>query len=212
MTLFENYFRQWTKSACLEWGFPEPGEDFFSAARARLPLGVCTLLAEGIAQGIIIPAGRVFSLKGLAAGKGPYAWFSRYNAERRPNPNWEYYVQAAQFVRLSRLSSILDFTVNFEDDLMDLAIYRNKALVAYIEVKERASELERLVTDIRSHEGAIDFSVPDRGNDALRKAKYLVRRRPTFFCGIAVGARFDYHVDYPAGKAFELVPDLVPWA
>lgn len=170
------------------------------------------MLAEGIAEGIIVPAGRVFTLKGLAPGKGPYAWFSRYNAERRPNPNWEYYIQAAQFVRLSRLAPVLDFTVNFEDELMDLAIYRNQTLVTYIEVKERAAELERLVADIRSHEQAIDFSVPDRHNDALRKAKYIARRKPAFFCGAAIGVRFDYRVEYPDGKAFELVPDLAPWA
>jgi hypothetical protein len=186
---FDRHFREWAAAACAEWSLPAPPQDFYVAAAARLPSGLRTLLAEGIAEGLVIPHGPVFTLKGLAVGKGPYAWFSRYESERRPNPNWEYYVQAAEFVRLHRLARVFDMEVTFEDQLMDLALYKGGTLLVCVEVKERAGQIQRLVREIRNHESGIDREVPDRHNDPLRKAKYIADKRP-----------------------FELVPDVVPWA
>lgn len=58
---------------------------------------------------------------------------------------------------------------------------------------------------------SVDLAAPDRGNDALRKAKYLVRRRPEYFCGVALGVRFEYRVSYPERMAFRLSHDTIPW-
>ena len=48
---------------------------------------------------------------------------SRYNRDRCPNPNWEYYVQVAEYIRLRRLLHDFELRLNFEDGLMDIAIY-----------------------------------------------------------------------------------------
>jgi hypothetical protein len=92
------------------------------------------LLVAGIEEGLIVPQGRTFTLRGLAANKGPYAWFSQYRAARMPNPNWEYFVQVAEFVRLTRIAAPTGLTVTFEDDLMDLALSREGTLLACVEV------------------------------------------------------------------------------
>jgi hypothetical protein len=94
---------------------------------------------------------------------------------------------------------------------MDLALYREDRLVVCCEVKERASQLQELVKGLRAYEKGINFSQPDRGNDPLRKAKYLVRRRPDYFSLVAIGARMEYHVRHQEGRTFELVRDVIPW-
>jgi hypothetical protein len=57
----------------------------------------------------------------------------------------------------------------------------------------------------------VEFEAADRGNDPLRKAKYLLRRLPPYFSAIAIGCRLDFSVLYE-GDGFELVEDLVPFA
>ena len=93
---------------------------------------------------------------------------------------------------------------------MDLAVYDGQRLLVCVEVKERTAQLQDLVKRLRTYEAAVNLSEPDRGNDSLRKAKYLVRRRPMYFCGVAIGTRVEYSVRYPEGKAFELVRDVIP--
>jgi len=207
---FDRCFRAWTAAACSEWKWQEPGQAYFSRAYERLPEGLRTLIAQGVASGLIIPRGRQFTLRGLAPNKGPYAWFSRHAQDKGPNPNWEYFVQVAEFVRLSNLGARSGFTVTFEDHLMDLAVYDGQRLLVCVEVKERTTQLQDLVKKVRAYEPAVNLSEPDRGNDPLRKAKYIVRHQPTYFCGVAIGTRLEYSVRYPEGKAFELSRDVIP--
>jgi hypothetical protein len=53
--------------------------------------------------------------------------------------------------------------------------------------------------------------MPDRGNDPLRKAKYLIHQRPLFFYLVAIGVRYEFNVSFPEGKAFELQEDIIPF-
>ncbi len=101
--------------------------------------------------------------------------------------------------------------ITFEDQLMDLAVYDGDRLLVCVEVKERATQLQELVKRLRTYEETLDLPKLDRGNDPLRKAKYLVRRRPPYFCGVAIGTRLEYSVCYPAGKAFKLTRDVIPY-
>jgi hypothetical protein len=159
----------------------------------------------------VISQGYTFLLKGLAPNKGPYHWFSRFASERRPNPNWEYYVQVAEYVRLSNALAGRGYELTFEDDLMDVGIYRDGQLVVCCEIKEKSSQAVRLVSRMRAYQSRVDLSEPDRGNDALRKAKYLVRKRPKYFYLVAIGARFEFSVLYPHEYSFELREDLLPF-
>ena len=82
---FDRSFRGWAAAACAEWTWPEPDEAYFRRAYERLPEKLRTLIAHGLASGLIIPHGRQFTLRGLAPNKRPYAWFSRHTQDKGPN-------------------------------------------------------------------------------------------------------------------------------
>lgn len=210
-TGFDSHFVAWVQAACKEWSYPEPSEPYYEKVFARLPEGLRTLLGNGITEGLIISEGDSFSLKGLQEGKGPYHWFTRNPSKKEPSVNWEYLVQVAEFVRLFRIANVRNMILNFEDDLMDLALYEGERLVVCCEVKERADQMEELIRGIEEHQEGVNFTKPDRGNDPLRKAKYIVKRRPQYFCGVAIGTRFEYRVHYPREGAFSMSRDVIPW-
>ncbi len=207
---FESLVTEWAEAACRDWGYPRPPADWIDRVEARLPTGLRSAVAEGVQRGVIVVDGHRFTLAGLAAGKGSYAFFSR-SSTRVPAPNWEYFVQAAEYARVSVAVAPRGLRVDFEDDLMDISVYDGEDLVWCIEVKEKARGLDVLLGGIRSHGRSVDMTVADRGNDALRKAKYLIRRRPPYFSLVAIGRRRDFSVSY-TDTGFSLVEDLVPVA
>lgn len=209
--LFDAQLTEWARAACEEWRFKHPTSEFFEKMTSRLPEGLRATIGFGLEQGLVIPKGYTFLLKGLEPNKGPYRWFSRFASEQRLNPNWEYYVQVAEYVRLSMALAGRGYQLTFEDDLMDIGVYRGGELVVCCEIKEKSSQATRLVGRMRSYEAGVDLSEPDRGNDPLRKAKYLVTKRPKYFYLVAIGARFEFSVVYPGDRAFELREDLLPF-
>lgn len=208
---FNEQFLKWVNSACGAWGYPEPSKAYYEKVNKRVPEGVRALLGEGIKQGIILTRGHKFSLKGLTPNKGPYSWFSRYASAREPNPNWEYYIQVALYAQLYFVAKSKELTLAFEDDLMDLALYNGNKLLVCIEVKEKASHIQELISGIKKYQNDVDFISPDRGNDPLRKAKYIINRRPEYFCGYSIGARFDFKVVLSNNNTFRLEKDIIPW-
>jgi hypothetical protein len=167
------------------------------------------MVGLGVEAGIVLPQGRAFSLKGQAPGKGPYNWFSRDNSKRTPSPNWEYFVQVAEYVRLVLLTRDLGFQLAFEDDLMDIGVYHEGRLILCCEVKETPRQASLLLRALKRYEAGVDWTQPDRGNDPLRKAKYILKRRPSYFSVVAVGTRHEFSILEADGR-FHLEPDVVP--
>ena len=206
---FDDNFRDWVASACEQWNYPSPPESWYAKTYTRMPNGLRKLIHVGVSEGCIIPTGYQFTLAGIKEGKGPYAWLSRSSA-KRPAVNWEYFVQAAESCRLRSVVNEKGLSVTFEDGLMDIAVYANNDLLICCEVKEKASELRKLVTGIKRDQGGVDLSGPDRGNDPLRKAKYLVSYRPKYFSAVAIGLRLEFSVTYQGKDQFELHEDVIP--
>lgn len=100
-------------------------------------------------------------------------------------------MQAAEFVRLKTELEPKGYSVQFEDELMDISVYRGPDLVVCFEVKEQASQLGPLLKGIKLHGKGVELTSPDRANDPLRKAKYLIRRRPGYFGLLAIGSRLE---------------------
>ena len=207
---FDRYFRDWVNTACREWHYPAPPDSYYAKVYERLPDGLRSLIAFGVNAGLITAMGANFTLKDLPPRKGPYSWFSRGRAEV-PAPNWEYFVHVAEFVRLTTIGKAHGLKVTFEDDTMDIAVYKEGKLLVYYEVKERADQLQKLIDRIKMEQSRVDLSLPDRGNDPLRKAKCIVKRKPEYFSGLAIGTRFEYKVVYPEERSFQLVRDVIPW-
>lgn len=209
---FDKRFRTWVCAACKDWGYAMPAENYFTKVYERLPEGLRTLIGLGINSGIIISKGRTFTLKDLPHGKGPYNWFSHDVPTKEPTPNWEYFVQVAEFVRFyTTTANMKEYSVTFEDDTMDIAIYKNGRLFVYCEVKEKITQIQKLIKDMKAYESAeIDLSMADRHNDPLRKAKCIVKRKPEYFVGVAIGAHYEYGITHINGNAFELLRDTIP--
>ena len=211
MIPFERLVVEWAAAACAEWGYPPAGPDWLSTVTQRLPHGLRSAIADAAERGVIIVVGgHRFTLAGLGPTKGPYAFFSRSDRQV-PAPNWECFIQAAEYGRISAAVAPRGYRVDFEDDLMDISVYDADRLLWCIEVKEKAGSLDGLLTGIRRYGRSPDWESPDRGNDPLRKAKYLARHRPDYFSLVAIGCRFDFSVSYD-GDRFSLVDDLIPLA
>lgn len=210
LAMFDSSFGEWIQSACKEWNYPSPSADFYSNVEARLPDGLRAMLGLGLKKRIILASGHTFTLQGLPSYKGPYNWFSRYTTAQTPSPNWEYYIQVAEFVRLSNALDGKGYTLTFEDNLMDIGIYKKDRLLVFLEAKEKASQVPGLLQGIKRYEEHLDLLERDRGKDPLRKAKYIVQHKPEYFCIFAIGVRREFRIDYPDDKAFKLYEDMIP--
>ncbi|OGO22775.1 MAG: hypothetical protein A2144_10545 [Chloroflexi bacterium RBG_16_50_9] len=208
---FDKHFRSWVAAACEKWKYPMPSDKYYTKVYERIPEGLRTLLSFGVTDGLIIPKeGYRFTLKGLPTAKGPYSWFSQNRAPKEPAPNWEYFVQVAEFIRIHATATERGLSGSFEDDTMDIALYQGGRLYVYCEVKEKTSQIQELIKGIKAYQSNVDLAASDRGNDPLRKAKCIVKRRPEYFVGVAIGARFEYRVIYPDDRSFQFVRDVVP--
>jgi hypothetical protein len=182
--------------ACREYGY---GTDAVDAAVASVPTDILGALGRGLDDDALVIAGSRFSLRGLGPKKGPYTLFSPDPVKKRPMPNIEYYVQIAEFPRLTRQLTDSGLVVGFEDNLMDVTVRRDGNLVLYVEAKDTSTKVRQLLDGMLRYSGAVPIEAPDRGIDSLRKAKYLVRHRPNFFSAMGIGLREDYAVDYEDG-------------
>jgi len=207
---FDRHFRTWVRVACEDWGMPCPPETYFAKVYERLPEGLRTLLGSGLKGRLIVSKGQTFTLRGLPSNKGPYSWFSRYADAKEPAPNWEYFVHVAEFIRFDTIAAAKHLSVIFEDDTMDIALYQNDRLFIYCEVKENVSQIQKLIRGIKAYQSGVSLAMPDRGNDPLRKAKCIVKRKPEYFVGVAIGARFEYKIIYPEDNGFQLIRGMVP--
>jgi len=208
---FNRQVRVWASIDCKDWGFPEPSEQLFEKLYKRLPKGLLATIGFGINKGIIVPNGCFFRIKGMNQSKGPYNWFARDNTNRVPTPNWEYYIQVGEYVRLWQTFANSDHVITFEDSLMDIGVYKDSKLLVFCEIKEKSSQAQKLIAGIKAYETVIDLTTTDRGNDALRKAKYIVRLKPLFFYLVAIGVRYEFSVSFPESKAFELREEIIPF-
>jgi hypothetical protein len=213
---FDLLFKQLVERTCIEWGYSFPGEKYYLDVYARLPEGLRRAIFYGLQKGIILDAGS--SKTGSAAfrpsvtseEKGPYSWFERDITKKRPRPTWEYYVQVAEFIRLYESLKEKGYGIKFEDELMDIGVYEREILQACCEVKEKSSKAEELIRGIRKFQRSATLPEEDRGNDPLRKAKYISRLKPLYFYVVAIGRRYEYRVEYPEKMQFKLVEDFIP--
>ena len=149
-TIFDHQVRLWALAACDQWSFPQPSEDFFAKLKERLPGGLLATIGFGVEEGILLPSGCTFKIKSISQSKGPYNWFSRDNSNRKLNPNWEYYIQVAEYVRLWQAFGIKDYALTFEDALMDIGVYKNNNLLVCCEIKEKSSQAKKLIAGIKT--------------------------------------------------------------
>jgi hypothetical protein len=199
---------EWAWSACDAFGYPRVDQNYIAKAVRRLTPDVAEWLGYGLATGLILGRGYLFDIIGNPAGKGPYAWFAK-DRSRVPQCDWEYFLQAAYFVRLYAPCQQAGLALGFEDHLMDLTVRSGDELLWYIEVKERV-EMSWLEEIVDWGTQGVDVHAADRGRDGLRKGKYLVRHHPRFFSAVGTGFERHFRVEYPASVNFTLIEGVPP--
>lgn len=185
--------------------------NFFKHLKKRLPEGLRSILGFGLITGIILTDGHTFNLQGLPFGKGPYKWFSNYKSLKSIGPNWEYYIQVSEYVRLRKSLDSNKWKLTFEDGLMDIGIYKKDKLIVFCEVKEKSLSTKRLINGIKKYSEQLFLPAEDRGNDPLRKTKYIIKHRPQFLYIVSIGDKLEYKVTYPNGRNFNLQEDMIPF-
>jgi hypothetical protein len=185
--------------AAHEWSLPP--DDLERWVVDPLPPDLVADLSRGLEDGSVLIIGTRFRLRDLPPSKGPYTLFTRY--PDHVNPNIEYFVEVAEFLRLRRALSPLGFSIGFEDKLMDVTVRLDNQLAWCIEAKETGRKVDLLLAEMNRYAASVPLEIPDRGVDGLRKAKYLVTHRPRFFSTFAMGRRDDFQVQYQGvGFAF----------
>jgi hypothetical protein len=213
MTSFDDLMRQSVLAACHEWGYPAPDDSWYEKLNKRLPSGLRFLFERGLDSGLLrMVDGFRFTMRDLPKGKGPYVLYSKSTSTQVPAPNWEYLVQAVDYVRVHENLAPKGYVIGVEDKLMDVTVRDpRRELLWYIESKEKRTDLTKLVADIRNWGiRGVDLEIDDRGKDGLRKAKYLILNRPPYFSGSAIGIRLDFAVSYRGTDRFDLIEDAVP--
>ena len=213
---FDQFFKKIVKRTCNEWGYELPGNEYYVNVYERLPFGLQEIIASGLSSGLINDVGisktksAAFRPVGVPDNKGPYSWFERNNRKKQPQPCWEYFVQIAEYIRLYEAFKAKNVELRFEDDLMDIGIYRNKKLWVCCEIKEKSSQAQNLIRGVKKYQVTSELPESDRGNDPLRKSKYIVKLKPHYFYLVSIGRRFEFRIEYPENMQFQLVEDLVP--
>ncbi len=93
---------------------------------------------------------------------------------------------------------------------MDIGIYERGTLQVCCEVKETSSKAQKLIRGIKGYETAATLPKEDRGNDELRKAKYISKLKSLYFYVVSIGRRYEFRVEYPKEMRFRLVEDFIP--
>lgn len=188
----------------------------------RLPAAVKQKVVSLWNSCILYPAEAPASFR-LKDGKGggPYNWFSYFNTTQTISPNWEYFVQLAAFHDLLTeygyppewLKFEYNESVSLSSLAIDIGVFLPDGQKLFVEVKERRAQWETLIKRVKDlgHRG-VDLSTPDRGNDPLRKAKYIVAGRPDFFVGYCPEGFEVYKVIYSPDSRFILEPSILPKA
>lgn len=159
------------------------------------------LIHRGVDRGIIRIEGNIFHLP--TTNKGRHDAFTL---------NREYFIQFATLVSLITEHNYPASDCAFEYHLMDICVFKNGKPFIYIETKVSDRASKKLIDEI-THTYASQltsfFNQPDRGMDALRKAKYIFRDRPQYFGVVNPTMEYFYKVNYSdTGFSLEKIPDL----
>jgi hypothetical protein len=146
-------------------------------------------------------------------GGGPYNFFTYYSSEKIISFNREYQVQVAAFHDLIEDFGYLPEWMAFEHNestpfasvSIDIGIKLPDGRKIFVEVKERIDQREALISRVKLL-GAkgIDPRSKDRGNDPLRKSKYIVAGQPDFFACYSPEGFDPYLVIYQTDNRFTL--------
>jgi len=132
---------------------------------------------------------------GLRGGQ----WMLEHAGSGNVNPCWELYVQMADYSRIRTVAEKHGMTTRLEDGLLDITVYAGNKMVLYVENKKEKSQALHLLDRMHKYgESGFSMDDPDKGNDPLRKSKYLIRGDafPEYFGLSAIDYEKMFQVEY----------------
>jgi len=201
----------------------------FSAAKPRQKGRIPGVVKEKVfnlwQKGICYPDPTKMACFRMADSKkgkgGPYNWFSYSKSDQTIAINWEYFVQIAAFHDLMKVFGYQPNRLTFEYHesqppvwlAVDIGVILPDGRKIFVEVKERQNQWEALIAGVKAlGQKGVELAKADRGNDPLRKAKYILAGRPDFFVGYCPEGFDSYKVEYPEAGFFNLQPASLPSA
>jgi len=217
---FRAELRKWITAHNKIKGFATDADQTFAALQTRLGTEPLAQIGSAFINGWLAteeePDRCYFVREADRPGKrgGQFTIINR--GDGKADPCWELFVQLADYAWLRTIAQRQGQTVRLEDRLMDLTVRSGSKLVLYVEHKTSRELATHLLEPMRQY-GRIGFKLvdSDKGNDALRKAKYLVRdstSRPIYFGLSAVGFKQLFSIEYEEGNRFQLIEDDRPFS
>lgn len=215
---FRRHFFGWVRahnqpSKRFPAGFNVEPANLFAELQSRISPDLLCLIGAAISDGWLVTAehGRGYFVKETAAGSPPQPTI--YHAgDGNVIPWWELYVQLADYARLREVADRRGLVVRMEDRQMDITVWAGDQMLLYVENKETAAKAKNLLAKMRAYgERGFEFMDDDKGNDPLRKAKYLFCNdsRPEYLALTAVGYEQLFKVEYgESNHLFSLVEQL----
>src|SRR5215470_14289085 len=161
-------------------GFETDSEALLAKLQARIPREYLTDIGSAFLNGWLetesSPGRGYFVRESDRPGVGGGQFTLIHRGHSVVQPCWELYIQLADYAWLRTVAVRSGHHVRLEDNLMDLTVRTGTTLLLYVEQKERKGTAQRLLGKVWEYgRRGFDLNDDDHGNDALRKAKYLVR-------------------------------------
>src|SRR5262249_6050573 len=176
---FHSEFRRWVQSHNSTHGYKTDSEGLLAKLEARVPreylTGIGSAFLNGWLETEASPDRGYFVRESDRPGVGGGQFTLIHQGHSGVQPCWELYIQLADYAWLRTVAGRSGHHVRLEGNLMDLTVRSGGTLLLYVEQKERKETAQRLLQKVTSY-GRLGFGLDDddRGNDPLRKAKYLV--------------------------------------
>jgi hypothetical protein len=204
---FRLEFRGWVRALNRVKGFDASPDDVLERLENRVPEEVLRQIGGAFVNGWLQnepePNRKYFVRESDRDGMRGGQWMLGHAGDGRIEPNLELHIQFADYNRIRTVAERHGLTTRLEDGLMDITVYAGEKLILYVENKTKKEDAIRLLKGMRNY-GKKGFNLkdPDKGNDYLRKAKYLVRNEayPQYFALSAIGYEQMFRVEYIGGE------------
>jgi hypothetical protein len=200
---FRSEFKGWVHALNRAKGLNASVDEVLGRLESRIPETMLRQIGAAFINGWLQNESerdrRYFVRESDRTGSRGGQWVLGHAGAGRVDPCWEVYVQLADYSRIRTVAERHRLTARLEDRLMDITVYAGNNLFLYVENKTKKEDAIRLLERMREYGNTgFDLSDPDRGNDPLRKAKYLVRdgSHPHYFGLSAIGFEQMFRVEY----------------
>ena len=210
---FRTEFRRWVTAHNKAKGFTADADDLLQQLEETVGEDNLRHVGSGFMNGWL-ETERGYFVRETGLGpkhRGQFAITHQGNG--KVAPCWELYIQLADYAWLRTVAQRAAHEVRLEDERMDIAVWAGGTLLLYVENKTTRDLAKNVLTRMREYgEKGFRDDEPDRGNDPLRKARYLTRAReahghPTYFGLSAPKYRRLFKVEYGDHNHFRLVED-----